>query len=61
MAVAGAAHSVEGDGRDGDRKIGEHHREPPDVRPLLAGLGDGAVQDVFYQLRADPGPSDKAP
>jgi hypothetical protein len=58
--LAGAAHPVEGDRRDGHGEVREHHAESPDVRPLLAGLGDGAVQDVFDLLGVDPGTSDEA-
>jgi len=35
--LAGAAHAVEGHGRDRDREPGQQHPQPADVGPLFAG------------------------
>src|SRR5215217_768739 len=52
--LAGAAHAVEANRRDGHGEAREHHAEPSYVRPLLAGLGNGAVYHVFDLLRIEP-------
>jgi hypothetical protein len=57
--LAGAAHPVQGNSRNGDRKTGEHHRETTDVGALLPGLGYGTVHDVLHLLRAYTGPFDE--
>src|SRR5215210_194758 len=45
--LAGAAHAVEAYRGHRHGEAGEHHAEPPDIRPLFAGLGDRAVYDVL--------------
>src|SRR5215212_6366679 len=45
--LAGATHAVEAYRGHRYRKTSEHHAEAPEIRPLLAGLGDGAVYDVL--------------
>src|ERR687890_1954908 len=54
--LAGATHAVEADRGNRYRETSEHHAEAPEVRPLLAGLGDGAVYDVldFFGVQARP-------
>src|SRR5215204_1365229 len=54
--LAGATHAVEAYRGHRHGETGEHHAESPEVRPLLAGLGDGAVYDVldFFGVQSRP-------
>lgn len=54
--LARSAHPVEGDGRDLDGEVREHHRETPDVRALLPGLRYAAGNDVLDRPGLYPGP-----
>jgi len=45
---------LRGDRRHRGRESSEQHAEAPDVRPLLARLGDGAADHVVDPRRVEP-------